>query len=154
MSDTQVIGLSEAIVHIQQWGEDARMRIAGAVVSEAFRIEAVLKDDVLAGGIVKLRTKRLRDSVHTEIDDQGNAVTATIGTDVEYAKYLESGTAAHEIRAVNAKALAFMIGGSMIFRKKVMHPGIPALRPFGGTLDRERDTIIANITAAAESPAS
>jgi hypothetical protein len=41
----------------------------------------------------------------------------------EYAFYVEFGTNAHEIRAVNAKALHWKSGGKDHFAKVVWHPG-------------------------------
>lgn len=54
-----------------------------------------------------------------------------------YAKFVERGTAPHEIKPVKAKALRFpvmapggiMAGGTYAFAKRVFHPGTPA-NPF------------------------
>jgi len=58
----------------------------------------------------------------------GNRVT--VGTNVQYASYHQYGTAGpYPIVAVNAKALKFWTVSGLTFRRKVMHPGLPA-RPF------------------------
>ncbi|MDG3442467.1 hypothetical protein [Nitrospirillum amazonense] len=135
-------GLPQVIVRVQQFPDAVRLSIQRRVYGEAVRLQNVLKNDALNGGIVKARTKRLRNSVHIDTEVAGDRVITYVGTDVEYAKYLEEGTAAHEIRAKHAKALAFMVGGDLIFRKKVQHPGTPAFRPFGLTFERETPGIL------------
>jgi phage gpG-like protein len=54
---------------------------------------------------------------------------AVVGTNVEYAPYVEFGTGPHEITPTDADALAFDIGGETVFAHRVMHPGTPA-QPF------------------------
>lgn len=49
-----------------------------------------------------------------------------VGTNVEYAKYLQNGTSAHIIKTRSASILS---DGSTVFGKQVQHPGIKA-RPF------------------------
>lgn len=40
-----------------------------------------------------------------------------------YASYVENGTKSHFIAARKRKMLAFKVGGRMVFRKAVLHPG-------------------------------
>jgi HK97 gp10 family phage protein len=77
---------------------------------------------------VPVRTGRLRQSIQIRIE--GNKVI--IGPETEYDAYVEFGTAPHEIRPKNKKALAFKSGGNTIIVKKVNHPGTkaqPYVRP-------------------------
>ncbi len=48
---------------------------------------------------------------------------ASIDAVAPYAVFVEQGTVPHEIRPMQASALAFEIGGQLIFRKLVRHPG-------------------------------
>lgn len=81
-------------------------------------------------------TGRLR----TSISHQAHSDHVEIGTTVAYAPIHQFGgkTGPRVIRAKNGKALAFTIGGKLIFRKSVNHPGstIPA-RPFLGVRDED-----------------
>ena len=52
--------------------------------------------------------------------------------DVDYARFVNDGTAPHIIRPRNAQALRFRIGGRVVYAKVVHHPGTRA-KPF---LDR------------------
>jgi hypothetical protein len=73
----------------------------------------------------KNRTGALTKSIHSEparITKDGAAVDLV--ADAPHAAPIHNGSRAHIIRARRAKALAFMgNGGSMLFRKSVMHPG-------------------------------
>lgn len=53
----------------------------------------------------------------------------TIGSDVEYAKYVNDGTRPHIIRPRRARALRFRVGGRIVYAAVVHHPGTRA-RPF------------------------
>lgn len=76
------------------------------------------------------RTGTLRASIRSEVIGVGRAA---VGPTAVYGGIHEFGgrTPAHTITAKKAKALRFMIGGKVIFRRKVQHPGsnIPA-RPY------------------------
>jgi hypothetical protein len=64
----------------------------------------------------------------------------------EYAFYIEFGTAPHEIRAVNAKALHWKSGGQDVFAQVVHHPGTepnPFIRTAINT--KLRDIIYSNL---------
>jgi len=56
----------------------------------------------------------------------------TVGSDVEYARYVNDGTRRHFIRPKNGRFLRFTVGGEVVYARVVDHPGTRA-RPF---LDR------------------
>lgn len=65
---------------------------------------------------------------------------------------IESGARAHEIVAVNARALSFFwerVGQQVMF-KRVMHPGFPGIHIMERTFGEQRDKIVADIQAAAK----
>jgi phage gpG-like protein len=79
--------------------------------------------DNLSGAVVNARSGKLQAAV-TQDSDNG---AATIGIDASVTPYgaaLEFGASipAQLIAAKNAKALAFVVGGSQVFAKHVMHP--------------------------------
>ncbi|SCF98448.1 Bacteriophage HK97-gp10, putative tail-component [Streptomyces sp. MnatMP-M17] len=53
----------------------------------------------------------------------------TVGSDVEYAPWVNDGTGPHIIRPRRAQALRFVVGGRVVYAKVVHHPGTHA-RPF------------------------
>ena len=106
----------------------------------------------LSGEVLHVRTGLLRKSIgRTQALVLDNEVRSTVGSGAEfghasviYAAIHEFGgvTKPHEIRAKNAKALAFQGRGGMVFRRAVHHPGsrIPARSYIGSTLtEREPD---------------
>lgn len=74
----------------------------------------------------------LMKSIHYELDGDGDAVTVMTGPQ-KYARIMQNGgkSGPHEIRAKNRQALRFTVGGKVLYRKSVHHPGsnIPA-RPY------------------------
>lgn len=84
----------------------------------------------LSGEALQTRSGALAASIESSVEDGGSAVTIAASSAAPYAAIQEFGgkTAAHEIVAVNAKALAFAAGGGRVFAKSVHHPGstIPA----------------------------
>ena len=92
-----------------------------------------LKDDILPALVSRLIDFAYADlvsraSVRTgallaSIQKQTSGLSGSVGPTVPYAVYVEYGTAPHDIRPVNAKVLAFPIGGRMVFTSIVHHPG-------------------------------
>jgi len=74
------------------------------------------------------KTTTLARSITHKIESK----VAYVGSNVEYAPYVELGTRPHTIRPKEAKALHFTVGGKEVFAKVVRHPGTrakPYLRP-------------------------
>ena len=53
---------------------------------------------------------------------------ATVRFDVDYAQFVNDGTAPHIIRPVRAQALRFRVGGRIVYAKVVHHPGTRGTR--------------------------
>ena len=47
----------------------------------------------------------------------------TIGSDVDYARYVNDGTSPHVIRPKTKQALRFKVGGRVVYARVVNHPG-------------------------------
>lgn len=98
----------------------------------------------LSGGVLQTRTGNLLSTLMQEPaqisgDDIIGAVTAG-GPLAPYGIYFEEGgTSYYEIRPINARVLAFMSGGAMMFAKMVNHPPIPKLPWFGPEVETGRE---------------
>jgi hypothetical protein len=80
------------------------------------------------------------------------AKISTVGARVETASqkmvFLEKDTKAHEIRAVRARALRFVIRGKTIFAKSVQHPGTRGKHMWQRADAQVRERLIRRIDAA------
>jgi HK97 gp10 family phage protein len=74
---------------------------------------------------VPVKTGQLRESLGVRVE----ANRVLIGPTAKYAPYVEFGTQPHVIKAKNAQALVFKVGGKTVFARQVNHPGTKA-RPF------------------------
>lgn len=130
--------------------------VDAALAARAEELRARLYDkiaDNLSGGLLNRRSGALLDSITTEVEDDGEGVSIiaeSIG--VPYAAILEQGgkTAAHEIVATKAQALAFVIAGAQHFARRVQHPGsiFKAYRYMGSALDELADEIASGLKDA------
>ena len=100
----------------------------------------------LSGEILQIRSGALAASISSAIgNDEGGTSGSISSAGVPYAAIQEFGgkTAAHDIIAVKAKALAFRVGGDKVFARVVHHPGstIPSHSYFGSALMEMHDEI-------------
>ena len=87
--------------------------------------------------LAPVRTGRLRSSIRAEeprIFSLRGSVK--VGSDLEYAAFVNDGTRPHIIRPRRAQVLRFTVGGRTVFAKVVHHPGTRA-RPFLDQAARE-----------------
>jgi len=74
--------------------------------------------------LAPVRTGRLRSSIRAEeprIFSLRGSVK--VGSDLEYAAFVNDGTRPHIIRPRRAQVLRFTVGGRTVFAKVVHHPG-------------------------------
>jgi hypothetical protein len=121
-------GDKAAEAYLAEWPDRLNARLGPAFADIAATLRAAVLDK-LDGGAVKQRSGRLRSAVTVAAD----AESASVGLDLAVAPYgaaLEFGASipAQLIAAKNARALAFVVGGSQVFAKHVMHPAF-ALPP-------------------------
>lgn len=120
-----------------------------ALASRAEELRAKLQDKIvqnLSGDVLNTRSGALLNSIATDVEDDGFGFSITAeSTGVPYAAILEYGgkTAAHEIVATKAQALAFMVNGEQRFARRVHHPGsvFKAYRYMAGALDDLADEL-------------
>ncbi|MEU7010365.1 HK97 gp10 family phage protein [Streptomyces sp. NPDC046332] len=125
----------------------ARIRLDRAALNRTMRAASRSEGDAAARQVVNrakvlapVDTGRLRASIRVERRSfLGFRARWTIGSDVEYAPYVNDGTAPHIIRPKNAQALRFRVGGRIVYAKVVNHPGTRA-NPF---LDRALQEVAA-----------
>ncbi len=96
-----------------------------AVLRLAIKMTGMVKTK-LSGEVLKVRTGRLRRSIHYEMNKATNRVEATVGTNVIYGKVHELGLTipAHVVEPRRTKALRFQVGGKIVFAKRVNIPAV------------------------------
>lgn len=116
------------------------------------RLRFVVEDAMLVGtdqtrsdiaGAAPVRSGRLADAFQQSVAVSATSVTARISNDTGYARYVVEGTGPHEIRAVEARSLAFYWprAGRMVFAKSVQHPGTAPNRFWSDGLARWADNV-------------
>jgi phage gpG-like protein len=123
--------------------------VQDALLGQADALRGALEARIqqkLSGEVLQTRSGALAASIISAIENDGSDTSVSISsTGVPYAAIQEFGgkTAAHDIVAVKAKALAFSMGGDHIFAKGVHHPGstIPARSYLGSSFADMRDDI-------------
>lgn len=118
----------------------ARVRLDRAALSRTLRDASRREGEVAARQVVNrakvlapVDTGRLRASIRVESRRTLTFRTIyTVGSDVEYAGFVNDGTRPHRIVPRNVQALRFRVGGRIVYARVVNHPGTRA-RPF---LDR------------------
>lgn len=79
---------------------------------------------------VSVQTGRARQSIQTEVTSRGNVIEGRVGSPVEYVRHLEEGTHPYDIVPKVKRALRFVIGGAVVFARRVHHPGLKARHMF------------------------
>ena len=98
----------------------AQLGTAFADVADALYAQVIAN---VSGAVVKPRSGTLAAAI-TATSDNGAAMVGVDSGIASYGTALEFGASipAQVIAAKNAKALAFVVGGSQVFAKHVMHP--------------------------------
>ena len=86
MTAGTITGGEQVIAKINGYGRELRPRVARIITEFAIDVTAAAKRKV-SGDVLKVRTGRLRRSIHYEVTD----TSGTVGTNVEYARALELG---------------------------------------------------------------
>lgn len=129
MLNITIVGDRELVAKLDLRGVRAKEAVVREVTSLTLQLERKVKAEKLSGQVLNVRTGNLRASIHSilPVEQTGGTIRGRVASsgDVKYAGIHEFGgkTPAHVIMPVKANALAFMMGGKMIFAKKVNHPG-------------------------------
>lgn len=108
-------------------------RVAPAVVRALntlhTQLQSYIVSEKLSGQVLQHRTGKLAGSIRVALaETSGDRVVGSVqgaGGVAPYGRYHEYGTTSeYEIVPTRAKALAFQIGGSTVFARRVQHPPI------------------------------
>lgn len=124
-----VVGAEQVITRLSVTAPQQSLeRMRATVRMLGYELERNIKTDWLTGRALKRRTGRLARSINTRFTSTGTSETASVGTNVSYARIWEvTGSKAFMIYPKNKKALFWP--GARHPVKSVMHPA-QAPRPF------------------------
>jgi phage gpG-like protein len=151
----ELVGADALARQLADLPADIRIGLEAKARDLAAALVAKVRDEKLSGGTLQTKTGALKNSIAADISVQGGAISAAVGSfgDVKYAAIQEYGgrTSAHEIVPDKAQALAFLVGGSLRFGRRVQHPGstIPPHAYLQSSLDESSDEIVAEFASAA-----
>lgn len=140
-------GQNELIDRFSAMPEQLRAAMARKADALAQSLYSTVVDDKLSGGVLNIVSGGLRNSIRSQVVQQGDEVSASVFTDgsAAYAAIQEYGgkTAAHDILPDKARALAFLFDGKRAFARIVHHPGsqIPERSYLRSALDDQGDDI-------------
>lgn len=105
--------------------------VARDLLRRALNVETQAKLNATGqNGGPRVQTGRLRASIHSQLGQDSQGLVARIGSNVEYARYVEEGTEPHRIVPRDKKALFWPGADHPVLA--VNHPGTrarPYLRP-------------------------
>lgn len=127
---TNITGTPGVLQVLGRVPTSAKAALKRTFAAIGFGLVAYIQQRKLSGQVLHARTSRLRSSIHAEpVTEEGGLISVRVGTNVVYARIHEYGgsTRPHIIEAKHGKSLAFWVQGasmsSLIFRRKVRHPG-------------------------------
>lgn len=150
-----LIGDKELVRQLKEMPDVVKTKTRDIVQKLGFRLQAHVQATKLTGQVLKVQTGRLRNSItagaldsRSRFEETGLQMVYYVGTNVSYGAVWEYGGKPMTIVPKSAKALRFMINGSVVFAKRCNVPGRPA-RPFlAPALQELRPLIITEMEAA------
>jgi phage gpG-like protein len=127
MIDIRMTGDAALVARLDSFPDRMHERVVQIMTKLGIDLHAAVVAN-LSGIILQRRSGKLADAQTWRVDDAASEISAIVGfstADVPYGAIQEFGgtTKAHLIEAKNAKALAFTVGGRLVFAKRTNHPG-------------------------------
>jgi hypothetical protein len=126
MITVEAVGLDTLHAKLNALPDKFRKKLYGNMLVQADKLVSYIKQNELSGQLLNVQSGKLRDSIAQEnLQNDSNGVVFQVAStgNLPYAPPLNNGCGPYIIEAVNAKALAFEVGGVMVFAKRVNHPG-------------------------------
>ena len=147
----RVVGAEEVVARFEGAPERVHGKVHGTVQSLGLKLLRRVKDDALSGGVLNVRSGRLRRSTTEETTEAGETISSAVGTNVSYGRFWELGGTipAHDIVARKAGAL-FWPGAAHPVARVHQPARTETARPFlQPSLAAMKDEIRASLLAAA-----
>lgn len=114
-------GLDAGVAKLEALGPALRIGLRETVERQAILLQRHVVAEKLHGQVLHVRSGTLARSITYRVEESAGVIRGIVGTNVGYGKAHEFGMTLHipEIRPRNAKALRFMVGGSVVFATRV-----------------------------------
>jgi phage gpG-like protein len=151
---TVEVAADSALLRLERAGEQTRAGLAREVGALTQQLVDLIRQK-LSGSVLNERSGRLRDSVAGRVIEGAGAIQGSVSCEgVPYAAVHEfGGESAYPIVPSSAQALAFMVGGRLVFARYVNHPPAKERSFMRSSFDDMRDEIAARLTVAARAGA-
>ena len=150
----QIVGDRELVAHFEAMPDKLRTELQVTGAALRYQLESLIKAK-LSDDVLHVRSGALRRSIFSDETVTATSVVERVASDssVKYAAIQEYGgeTSPHVIEPVKANALAFLMGGKLVFAKRVNHPGskIQERSYARSSLAEMKDEIVQGMSAAA-----
>ncbi len=91
MINGYLVGDAQLVASMDLMPAAVRLNLGRAIFRLAIKMQRTIKADKLTGQVLGVRTGTLRRSINQRVEDTGNAIMATVGTPVWYARVHEEG---------------------------------------------------------------
>jgi phage gpG-like protein len=141
-----IVGDDAVIANLTAIPGRVRTALSAAVQAQAFALVDYVKSSKLSGQVLCNRTSHLRDSIHSEMQEDGDRISATVGTNVEYGAIHEYGYDGPESVKAHMRRITEAFGRPLKF------PVWASVRPFTRTMHMpERSFLRSSLEEKADS---
>ena len=88
---TGTVNVGNALIRIDQTGKNITAELKISVTRAAIMMMAHVKENKLSGGVLNVKTGRLRRSINQSVKSDENSVIGQVGTNVSYGRFWELG---------------------------------------------------------------
>ena len=125
----EVKGAARVRANLAKISDKIRARVRQAVERSAIEVQRKVKQEKLTGGVLNVRTGRLRRSITTKTTEDGAVITGTTGTNVSYGAAWERGfDKVANIRSYVRRIKGRDVRGKVDGKRQVVARGVATVR--------------------------
>lgn len=110
MIDAYVVGDAEVVAKLKEVPQKVQKSLVARMTGITIDLQAYVKTDKLSGQVLKRRTGTLSRNINQRVNESGNQIVGTVGTNVEYAAYHEYGYSGSETVKAHLRAIKQAFG--------------------------------------------
>ncbi len=151
-------GLDSLTVRLREMPAAIRANVSATIKKESLRLESVVKEEKLSGGVLNNRTGRLYNAIHSDTTETPSAITGAVYASMAeagYARFWEYGFSGIEQVREHLRHMTVAFGHALDTPKDVLvrahsrHVDQPARSYLRSTLEENRAALEDTIMLAA-----